>query len=566
MNYQKNEIMIGIQDSTTNSFGSLIRSGGKYIIPKFQRDYSWDVEQWDDLWQDIENMLSQHGEHYMGYLVLQSTNNKDCLIIDGQQRFTTISMIILAAIKSINKLIDKGEEVEENRQRVQTLTDTYIGHTDPISLEYDNILVLNRNNNTYYKEYIVKLGELKYRNTSYTEKLLKKCFEWYEKQLLNKFKTGREYAELITDIVDNLYFTIIRVNNEMNAFKVFETLNARGVQLSSADLLKNYLFSLVDNTSQYPDRIATLEERWSTLTKNIQAEKLPDFIRYYWNSKNKTVRATELFKVIRENIKIDKDVFALINEMISYSDIYMALRDANDELWLGNRNITDNIQLLKDFGMKQQYSLLMAAYKKLDIRTFERVLNDIVIVGFRYNVICGKNPNDIERAYNNIAIQITDKGVYSRELLKSVYVEDNEFLPLFNHKSFPDNSRNNKIIKYILGKYERFKGGTRAVSVYSETDTIEHILPQNPNEEWGDNNYDFDTLIYRLGNLCLLEKNYNKDLGNKSYKGKCMVYTQSAFATTKVIPENYSEWNSESINARQQNMGDCAKSIWKIDF
>ena len=90
--------MIGIQDSTTNHFGSLIRSGGKYIIPKFQRDYSWDVEQWDDLWQDIENMIAESGDHYMGYLVLQSLKGKDCQIIDGQQRFTTITILILAAI------------------------------------------------------------------------------------------------------------------------------------------------------------------------------------------------------------------------------------------------------------------------------------------------------------------------------------------------------------------------------------------------------------------------------------------------------------------------------------
>ena len=169
--------MIGIQDSTTNHFGSLIRSGGKYIIPKFQRDYSWDIEQWDDLWQDIESMIAESGDHYMGYLVLQSLKGKDCQIIDGQQRFTTISILILAAIKSIQKLVDRGIEVEENEKRIKTLKDTYIGNIDPVTLEYDNILVLNRNNDAYYKEYIVKLGELKIRNTSYTEKLMRKCFE-----------------------------------------------------------------------------------------------------------------------------------------------------------------------------------------------------------------------------------------------------------------------------------------------------------------------------------------------------------------------------------------------------
>ena len=558
--------MIGIQDSTTNHFGSLIRSGGKYIIPKFQRDYSWDIEQWDDLWQDIETMIAEKGEHYMGYLVLQMTKGKDCLIIDGQQRFTTITIIILAAIKSIQKLIDKGLDVVENEKRIKTLKDTYIGNVDPVSLEYDNILVLNRNNDSYYKEYIVKLEELKLRNTSYTEKLMKKCFEWYEKRLSNKFGSGREYAEFITYIVDNLHFTIIRVSDEMNAFKVFETLNARGVQLSSADLLKNYLFSLVDNSSTYPDRISTLEDKWSTLTKNIQAEKLPDFIRYYWNSKNKTVRSNDLFKAIREKIKTDTEVFALLNEMLGYSDVYMALRNANDELWQGNRNISSNIELLNLFNLKQPYSLLMAAYKSLDTDLFERLLNDIIIIGFRYSVICGKNPNDIERVYNNMAIRVTQEKIYERALLKEIYVDDNEFLPLFNHKTIVENTRNNKVIKYILGKIERFKGGSRDVNFSSETDTIEHILPQNPGEEWGEDNYDFDALIYRLGNLCLLEKNYNRDLENKTYQQKAEVYKHSAFETTKSIPDEYSVWNSESINLRQQQMGNCAKSIWRIDF
>lgn len=558
--------MIGIQDSTTTHFGSLIRSGGKYIIPKFQRDYSWDVEQWDDLWQDIESMIAESGDHYMGYLVLQSLKGKDSQIIDGQQRFTTITILILATIKSIQKLIDKGVEVEENNRRIKTLMDTYIGNVDPVSLEYDNILVLNRNNDAYYKDYIVKLGELKLRNTSYTEKLMRKCFEWYENKLADKFNSGRDYAEFITTVVDNLYFTIIRVNNEMNAFRVFETLNARGVQLSSADLLKNYLFSLVDNNSQFSDRIATLEEKWSSLTKNIQAEKLPDFIRYYWNSKHKTVRSNELFKAIRENIKSEEQVFALINEMISYSDVFMALRNATDELWQGNRDITDNIELLNIFNLKQPYSVLMAAYKCLDIQAFSKLLNDIIIVGFRYSVICGKNPNDIERVYNALAVQISSTKTYTKSNLKSVYVEDTEFVPAFDQKSMVDNSRNTKIIKYVLGKIERYNGGLRDVNDGSELDTIEHILPQNPGPEWGDDNYDFDSLIYRLGNMCLLEKKYNKDLQNASYDTKKAIYQESTFVTTNSIPDDYSVWDRNTINKRQQKMGKSAKGIWKIDF
>jgi len=556
--------MTGIQDSTTNHFGSLIRSGMKFIIPKFQRDYSWDSEQWDDLWADIETMLNEGTDHYMGYLVLQTSNTKSTIIIDGQQRFTTITLIILSAIKSIQKLANKGLEVDDNKKRIETLMSTYVGNIDPISLEYDNILILNRNNNAYYKDYIVKLGDLKLRNTSYTEKLMKKCFEWFEQKINGKYSTGREYAQFIETIVENLYFTIIKVNDEMNAFRVFETLNARGVQLSSADLLKNYLFSLVDNTSEHPERVNILEEKWTKLTTNVRAEKLPDFIRYYWNSKNKTVRSNDLFKVLRNNIKEDRSVFELINDMLAYSDIYMALKNESDDLWNERDKVQEYVSLLNIFNLKQPISMLMAAYKYLSNEDFERVLCDAIVVSFRYNVICGKNPNDIEKVFNDIAIKISNNNTYDKNLLSKIYVNDNEFTVSFINKVFPENARNNKIIKYILGKYERFKGGLRDVSIVSELDTIEHIYPQHPNEEWNDDN--LDSLIYRLGNMCLLEKKLNKNIGNKRYAEKVEVLNQSTFITTNSISSEYPEWVQQSIVDRQKQMAKCAKTIWKITF
>lgn len=556
--------MTGIQDSTTNHFGSLIRSGMKFIIPKFQRDYSWDSEQWDDLWADIETMLNEGTDHYMGYLVLQTSNTKSTIIIDGQQRFTTITLIILSAIKSIQKLANKGLEVDDNKKRIETLMSTYVGNIDPISLEYDNILILNRNNNAYYKDYIVKLGDLKLRNTSYTEKLMKKCFEWFEQKINGKYSTGREYAQFIETIVENLYFTIIKVNDEMNAFRVFETLNARGVQLSSADLLKNYLFSLVDNTSEHPERVNILEEKWTKLTTNVRAEKLPDFIRYYWNSKNKTVRSNDLFKVLRNNIKEDRSVFELINDMLAYSDIYMALKNESDDLWNERDKVQEYVSLLNIFNLKQPISMLMAAYKNLSNEDFERVLCDAIVVSFRYNVICGKNPNDIEKVFNDIAIKISNNNTYDKNLLSKIYVNDNEFTVSFINKVFPENARNNKIIKYILGKYERFKGGLRDVSIVSELDTIEHIYPQHPNEEWNDDN--LDSLIYRLGNMCLLEKKLNNNIGNKGYAEKVEVLNQSTFITTNSISSEYPEWVQQSIVDRQKQMAKCAKTIWKITF
>lgn len=557
--------MKGIQDSTTNHFGSLIRGGGKFIIPKFQRDYSWDTEQWEDLWLDIENMIFERGDHYMGYLVLQSTNGKDSIIIDGQQRFTTITIIILAAIKSIIKLRDHSIEVEDNNKRIETLLSTYIGNIDPVSLEYDNLLVLNRNNDSYYKDYIVKLGDLRFRNNSYTEKLMKRCFEWYEKKLSAKYSSGKEYAQFITYLVDNLYFTIIKVTDEMNAFRVFETLNARGVQLSSSDLLKNYLFSLVETTSEYPDRINILEEKWARLTNNIKAEKLQDFIRYYWNSKNKTIRANDLFKVVRNSIKDSTKVFETINDMILYSDIYMGLHNSVDEIWSEfNDEVKDNIDLLCKFNLKQHISLLMSAYFSLSKEDFARVLKDILVISFRYSIICGKNPNEVERTYNEVANYIFINKSYPKYMLKKVYIEDDEFYISFNNKSFSPNSRNNVIVKYVLGKYERYKGGLRDVVLHNENDTIEHIYPQSPIESIHNDN--MDLLVYRLGNLCVLEKSYNKNIENLGYSEKKNTLVKSSFVTTNSIPSKYDEWNEKSVADRQKEMSKSALSIWKINF
>ena len=235
--------MKGIQNTNTSNFSAVMGNNRSFSVPKFQRDYSWETEQWDDLWQDIVTMIEEHDEHYMGYLVLQTKDDKHFYIIDCQQRFTTIILLILAAIKNIKRLIENGIDSDSNERRVKNLLNLYIGKEDPVTLEYDNVLELNRNNNPYFKDYIVKMGELRVRNLKATEKLMKRCFEFYDQKLKGRFSTGQDYASFIQNVVDNLYFTQIVVNDEMNAFRVFETLNARGVQLSSSDLLKNYLFS-----------------------------------------------------------------------------------------------------------------------------------------------------------------------------------------------------------------------------------------------------------------------------------------------------------------------------------
>lgn len=556
--------MKGIQNTVTSNFSSIVSNNRRFIVPRFQRDYSWDVEQWDDLWQDIETMREEHDEHYMGYLVLQTNDEKTYYIIDGQQRFTTILLLIYAAIKSIEKQIAKGVDVEDNKRRCETLKTLYIGKEDPVSLDYDNLLTLNRNNNPYFCDYILKLGDLKVRNLTSTEKLMRNCFEYFEQKLSGKFGDGKEYASFIQSVADGLYFTQIVVNDEMNAFRVFETLNARGVQLSSADLLKNYLFSKVDSETTHNSRIDTLERKWGVLTDNIKAEKLPEFLRYYWNMQHKTIRANAVYKTIRQEIKEDKQVFVLLDDLIVFSDIYMALTDENDEMWT-DPEVKENIALLNLFRLKQPFSLLMAAKYYLSDNDFKRVLKTVILMCFRYNVICDRNPNDQDTPFNLLAQSISLNQVVDFGLLSPIKVDDAEFKSAFNEKVFPYNSRNAKVIKYILGKIERFKGLTRVVRFDDDSVSIEHVYPQNPSDDWDLDESKMQRFVFRLGNMCLLEKGLNRDLQNAGFAEKVAVYQGSSFYYARKIANEFTDWSESAIVNLQAELANAAVSIWRIN-
>ena len=555
--------MKGIQNTITGNFSSIISNNRRFVVPKFQRDYSWDTEQWDDLWQDIETMVNEHDEHYMGYLVLQTNDNKCYNIIDGQQRFTTVLLLVYAAIKCIETLIQQGVDEEENLRRVKNLKLLYMGKEDPVTLMYDNLLTLNRNNNPYFSDYILKLSDLRTRNLTTTEKLMKRCFEYYEGRLAGKYNDGKAYASFIQNVADGLYFTQIVVSDEMNAFRFFETLNARGVQLSSADLLKNYLFSKVDGELTHSSRIDTLERKWSQLTDNIKAEKLPEFLRYYWNIQHKSIRSKLVYKTIRDEIKEDKQVFVLLDDLLRFSDIYMALTDATDDMWT-DTEVRENIDLLNLFRLKQPYSLLMSAKAFLDDAGFKNVLKRVITICFRYNVIGDRNPNDQESPFNQLAQYISRERKVDFTLLDSIMVNDDEFKTSFAEKSFPYSSRNVQIMRYILGKIEFFKGSPRLVKYNDDSASIEHIYPQNPSDAWDLDESKMQRFMYRLGNICLLEKNLNRDIQNGDFQNKKVVFEKSAFFYAGKIAQDFEVWDEKSIVRLQQELANAAVSIWRI--
>lgn len=265
-------------NTKNDTLRKLLGNGLTYCIPRFQRDYSWGEDEWDDLWQDILGTIAEGGEpaHYMGYLVLQSTDDKTFDVIDGQQRLTTLSIIVLAALKNLQRLIGEGKEPDRTRQRMEQLRQTYIDYLDPVTLVPRSKLTLNRNNDNYYQTYLVPLAEhMPQRRIRASEHGLRKAFEWFERRVRDYVKTstladpGMAIAQLIDTMSDKLFFTVITVTDELNAYKVFETLNARGVRLSATDLLKNYLFSVLHRQQEHEHEFKSLDDRWENMVGRL---------------------------------------------------------------------------------------------------------------------------------------------------------------------------------------------------------------------------------------------------------------------------------------------------------
>lgn len=566
--------MASINFNTANqTLRQLLGNGLAYRVPRFQRDYSWGEDEWDDLWQDVLGTLKPDGEpvHYMGYLVLQTRDNRRFDVIDGQQRLTTISIFVLAVLKSLQSLPALGTEAENNRRRVDQLRQTYIGFLDPVSLVPQSKLTLNRNNNDYYQNYLVPLANLPRYKLKASEHLLRRSFEWFT-EAIKRWRSdaqgdGAALARLVDQVADRLFFTVITVTDELNAYKVFETLNSRGVRLSATDLLKNYLFSVVHRDGGHASEMDALERRWETIVAKLGSESLPDFLRVHWNSRRRFVRQAELFKTIRSHVDGKGAAFELIREMESDADTYAALGSAADPQW--TREQGRSIAELKMFNVRQPYPLLLAARRALDEASLARVLRACSIISFRYNVIGGLATNEQERIYNSVAEQIAQGALADAagilQALRPIYVSDDVFRNAFAAKGFSTgSSRNRRVVRYILFELERQVSG-KDYDFESDRYNLEHVLPQNASDHWPEiPEAEQEELADRLGNMTPIEVAANQKLANRGFSAKREVLRESAFQITRELAEENAEWTAERIVGRQQKLAKLATAIWRL--
>ncbi|PZO18708.1 MAG: hypothetical protein DCF25_09400 [Leptolyngbya foveolarum] len=304
-------------DTRTASFSELISNGRIYRVPTYQRDYSWEQDNWEDLWLDIISSHETKDSHYMGAIVLKGAQDGSALtIIDGQQRMATLSVLAIAIIEKINELVRRDIDPTNNQDRQSILRRTYLGDRSAGSLRYSSKLFLNENNDDFYQGNLINLKEPRsLRTLIRSNQLLWKAFRYYSEQLeelTDIAEDGALLAEFLTEtIARKLLFIQINVEDDINAYVVFETLNSRGVELSATDLLKNYLFSQF----QSPDDLNVAQREWQEITRTVGMEKFPEFLKYFLSKTKKRVRSNQLFKLTKNQVKNAEQAFELLAQL-----------------------------------------------------------------------------------------------------------------------------------------------------------------------------------------------------------------------------------------------------------
>lgn len=553
-------------DTSTVSMSDIIGNGKTYAVPAYQRDYSWKQDHWEDLWNDVLGIQVSGSVHYMGSIVLQNMGEKRYHVIDGQQRFSTLTLIVLATIKKLQSLIKEGIEVDQNEERVSLLQKKFIGDKDPASLTYSSKLQLNENNNSFFQSnLLVFRPPVNEKTLKDSDRLIWNAYNFFVQRLNEHFKdvtSGEEIAGFLNKIVaERLMFIQIVVEDELSAYTVFETLNSRGVGLTVTDLLKNYLFSISSEVD-----LPHVKDKWKKTVDIIGLDTFPAFLRHFWISQNKLIRQEYLFRAIRESVVDSPGVISLLEALEENALLYNALANYADSFWGGDREIRLRIKELALFKERQAFPLLIAAYNNFSLEDFKTILRFVVIITFRYTIIARLHTNLKETVYNEAAVGIGTRDLTSPnmvvDILRPLYPSDNDFRNDFSTKVI-STKRGKKLVRYILFKLENHL--SQADYDYEENPgTIEHILPENGNQNYLDQfpTSIHESLVYRLGNYTLLEDDKNRECQTLAFDQKKEVYVTSQYAMTSRIDQN--EWTPNTVELRQEFLANQATAIWRI--
>lgn len=535
----------------------IIQGEKQYIIPLFQRPYSWGKTQWEQLWNDIMELWESdsNSPHFFGSIVTMQIESSPegvskFLLIDGQQRLTTI-LILLSTLRD-------QAEINNNKNLAKEINDKYLINAYE---EGENIYkLLPTQIDRHFFNQIINQNQFEDRQS---KQGIYECYQFFTRKI--KRFPDNDYKKLISIIGGCLIVISIVLGKDDNPYLVFESLNAKGQPLTQADLIRNYLFMGIEGNKQ--DKI--YEQYWLPM-QNLLQDNLTDFMRHYLTKKGKDVKINQVYFELKEQA-IKDNVSDYLKDIYKFANYYaIFLNPAREK----NLQVRKYLNRIKSLDIKTVYPFLLNCYDdwqqnrltEIDFIDICQIIENFIIRRF----VCNVQTRGLNRIFSVLYSQVS-KNIdlenmkfleeLKRHLQTQDYPQDDEFKENIKKVKLYGSNRTEKA-RLILESIEEFFGHKETVSF--ENLTIEHIMPQKLNEWWKNHlgeDYEIthDLLLHSLGNLTLT--GYNSELSNDIFPHKQRELKNSHLEINKYF-QNVDSWDRDNIENRGEELANIALEIW----
>ncbi len=548
-----------------------------YKIPRFQRPYSWDHANLEEFWNDT--IVENDSDYFIGNFVVY--DDKGVLaVVDGQQRLTTITLL-LCSLRNVLK--------EEGLSNLAKGIHNLIERPDIKSERY--YVLQTETSYPFFQEYVQKFGTpATVPDIGPEEELLKEAYDYLRGNLDSTVEGIKEQASLsdakkkakieeelskIRDKLLGLKLIFTSLDNEDDAYLIFETLNTRGKDLTLSDLVKSHLARLLKPPNKGVD---LTKDKWSEIAATFEESQadlsVSTFIHHFWLSRYDYITEKKLYKALRKRIKKD-NAATFLDDLLKESKHYRQIHEPSYKKWKkDDLDIRDSLEAMNLFRIKQQLPMVLAVMRHYEDGTLKpkhvkEILSAIENFHFVFTAVTSqRSSGGISLMYASAARNLHEADGLSDKVAALDALEKKfrtkipgyaEFEARFVELRYSSKlTKQKNLVRYTLSKVcQRNSSGT---PLDPDKLTIEHIAPENP-EKGGELT---DEQVASIGNLIVVDQALNNKLANKSFTDKKKILENANIWVDPIIL-NATSWGSVEIESRARSLASEAyNKVWKV--
>ena len=523
--------LIGIEQA---GIASLLKYN-LFRVPPNQRDYAWTELEVGQLFTDIARGISADSDYFLGTIVSIPRQSGIVEVVDGQQRLAT-SAILLSAIRLYLK------EIDENVIEEAILNDFLTG-IDRVRRTRIPRLTLNTSDHEVFRKIVTQddVAELP-DATLRSQQLLLEAYEQahaYVRRIIgahNPEDHGDQLNLWVTFLESRVRVVHLRVSNDADAYRMFETLNDRGLRTSQADLIKNYLFG------QAQERISEVQNLWAYMRGTLESVDDNDitvtFLRHALIAKRGYLRESELYTSVHNAVRSDGAAVAFVRDLEQLATAYAASFNPEHETWNGcSNNVRRAIQVLNTLNIRPLRPLVLAiAARSFEPSEIANVLQFLISLGVRLLIASSTRSSSVELPLARAAHSIWERNITNVEDLKSALSDITPGNEQFRTAFETARVANGRLARYYLRSLETAAANNPEPWFIPIDDptivNLEHILPKRPGENWSQFSQDEARFyVNRLGNQALVLASENSALQSDPFEAKKSMYAGSPLQT-----------------------------------